>query len=138
MATAITTTTTIEGSALTATPMPPRSAPLFFWSNFTTPNTNERPAPISEGDPLPRNNTPMTQAHTNDKTNPDSVSTTPIPRLSLNRKEAAKAIGLSVRKLDELSANLDSGIPAVRMGRKVLYPVDALTRWLNDHIGQTL
>lgn len=52
-----------------------------------------------------------------------------IERLALRPAEAAEALGVSERKLWELSAGPD-GPPVVRLGRAVLYPLDGLRAWL--------
>ncbi len=52
------------------------------------------------------------------------------PRLALRPKEAAKAIGISERKLWELTADRTSGIPHWRCGKCILYPVRELADWL--------
>ena len=49
-------------------------------------------------------------------------------RLSLRPREAAEAIGISVRTLWTLTQKGE--IPHTRLGRSVLYPVEALRRWL--------
>jgi excisionase family DNA binding protein len=49
-------------------------------------------------------------------------------RLALRPKEAAKALGLSERKLRELLPEL----PAVRRGGVILIPVAGLQEWLRD------
>ena len=51
-------------------------------------------------------------------------------RLALRPKEAAQALGIGERKLWEITADQTSGIPHVRLGKAVLYPVDELRRWL--------
>lgn len=56
----------------------------------------------------------------------------PVPRLALRPKEAAKALGIGERKLWELTANENSGIPHVRIGRRLVYPVADLQRWLSE------
>jgi predicted DNA-binding transcriptional regulator AlpA len=53
-----------------------------------------------------------------------------VPNLALRPKDAAAAIGISERKLWELTANRASGIPHFRLGRSVLYPVRELEGWL--------
>ncbi len=55
-----------------------------------------------------------------------------IPRLSLRPKEAAKALGIGERKLWEITADQTSGIPHVRFGKAIVYPIDELRRWLVD------
>lgn len=52
------------------------------------------------------------------------------PRLALRPKEAAAALGVSPRTLWTWT---DAGeIPHVRRGGTVLYPVDAVRRWLDE------
>lgn len=53
-------------------------------------------------------------------------------RLALRPKEAARALGIGERKLWEITADQTSGIPHVRFGKAVLYPVDELRRWLAE------
>lgn len=55
----------------------------------------------------------------------------PIPRLLLSRDEAAVAIGLSVRELDDLTSPRGP-IRCVRVGRRVLYSPDALRQWIDS------
>lgn len=57
---------------------------------------------------------------------------TPIPRLLLSRDEAAVAIALSVRELDDLTSPRGL-IRCVRVGRRVLYSPDALRQWIDSH-----
>lgn len=56
------------------------------------------------------------------------------PRLALAPKDAAKAIGIGQRKLWELTADRTSGIPHIRLGRRIVYPVRELTEWLAQRI----
>ena len=56
----------------------------------------------------------------------------PIPILALRPKDAARALGIGQRKLWELTADRTSGIPHVKFGRAILYPVDELRTWLAD------
>jgi|GEM_PF-4847210 len=74
-----------------------------------------------------------------ENTNTITAPSTPAPvaRLAYDRKQAAEALGISVRKLDELTADRDSGLPVARIGRKVLFPVDRLTAWFHNRIGAT-
>ena len=53
--------------------------------------------------------------------------------LALRPREAAKAMGISERSLWEWTHRGD--VPFVRIGRTILYPVDALRDWLNRHAG---
>ncbi len=57
---------------------------------------------------------------------PDPVT----PCLALRPREAAVSLGISERKLWELT-NCGK-VPHVRMGKAILYPVDALRRWLDE------
>lgn len=49
--------------------------------------------------------------------------------LSLSPREAARALGISERTLRRRTQP-DGPIPVVRLGSRVLYPVDALREWL--------
>lgn len=60
---------------------------------------------------------------------PTAPATASTPALALRRTEAAKALSISIRLLDVMTA--DGTIPYVRLGtRVVLYPVAALEAWL--------
>lgn len=51
-------------------------------------------------------------------------------RLTVNRREAAAMLGISERLL---WTRTNAGeIPHVRIGSRVLYPVDELKQWLSD------
>jgi excisionase family DNA binding protein len=50
------------------------------------------------------------------------------PSLALRPREAAKALGVSERLLWDWTHHGD--VPHVRIGRTILYPVDALRDWL--------
>ena len=54
----------------------------------------------------------------------------PIPPLALRPKEAAEALGISERLLLDWSA--EHGLPCLRLGRVVLYPVDSIREWLRS------
>ena len=60
---------------------------------------------------------------------PPADSSAP-PRLALKAKEAAEALGIGVQLLWE-QTNVGA-IPHVRIGRRVLYPVDRLRAWLAE------
>lgn len=51
-------------------------------------------------------------------------------RLALRPPAAAAALGISERKLWEITADKTSGIPYVKLGKAVLYPVAPLEKWL--------
>ena len=53
-----------------------------------------------------------------------------VPRLGLTREEAAEAIGVSPRTIDALIADRTSGFPVVRIGARVIIPVQGLNDWL--------
>ena len=55
-------------------------------------------------------------------------------RLALRPKEAAKALGIGVRKL--WSMTNQGQIPHVKLGRAILYPVARLEKWLADQSGK--
>jgi excisionase family DNA binding protein len=52
------------------------------------------------------------------------------PALALRPREAAKALGISERTLWAWTQRGD--VPHVRRGKTILYPVGALTRWLDE------
>ena len=52
----------------------------------------------------------------------------PVERLALRPREAAQALGLSERKLRELTPQL----PHIRRGGVLMFPVGALERWLEE------
>jgi predicted DNA-binding transcriptional regulator AlpA len=56
------------------------------------------------------------------------------PCLSMRRREAAAAIGISVGELDTWTKR--GIIPCVRVGRMVLYPVSKIGDWLNKQAQQ--
>jgi len=58
---------------------------------------------------------------------------TPPPsdhRLTVNRREAAQMLGISERLLWTLTNARE--VPHVRIGARVLYPIDALKQWIED------
>ena len=50
--------------------------------------------------------------------------------LALRPKDAARALGIGERKLWEITADRTSGIPHVRLGKAILYPIRELRDWL--------
>ena len=56
--------------------------------------------------------------------------TGPIPRLALDREEAAAALGMS---LDSFERHVQPTVRMVRLGRMRLVPIAELERWLADH-----
>lgn len=54
-----------------------------------------------------------------------------VPLLALSRKQAAVALGISTRKLDELRNDRDAGLPCVYIGSRVVLPTDQLRQWIN-------
>jgi hypothetical protein len=52
-----------------------------------------------------------------------------LPRLAVNKTEAARVIGVSV---DFFDAHLAHEIQCVRRGRRRLYPVASIKRWLEQ------
>ncbi len=57
-----------------------------------------------------------------------------VPRLLLPRRDAAVALGVSVRTLDTMTAPNGPLVP-VRIGRRVLYSPDALKTWIASQSG---
>ena len=53
-----------------------------------------------------------------------------VPRLTLNQEEAAAALGVSV---DHFNRHIKGDLPTVITGRRKLYPVAALERWVEEH-----
>ena len=53
-------------------------------------------------------------------------------KLALRPREAAESLGISERLLWTITADQASGIPHCRFGRRVVYPVDELQRWLSE------
>ena len=51
-----------------------------------------------------------------------------MEKLAYNAKETAAALGISLPKFYELSNRAD--FPRVRIGRRVIVPVDSLRAWL--------
>ncbi len=62
----------------------------------------------------------------------DAMPDAPVPTLALRPKDAARALGIGERKLWELTADQTSGIPHIRFGKAVLYPVRELADWLAE------
>lgn len=56
--------------------------------------------------------------------------------ISLRPREAARALGVSERTLWTWTAGGSTGIPHVRIGGVLLYPVRELEEWLADQSGQ--
>ena len=55
-----------------------------------------------------------------------------LPRLALRPREAAQALGISKRLPWTLTNQGD--VPHLRLGRTVVYPVDALRKWLDQRV----
>ena len=55
-----------------------------------------------------------------------------LPCLALRPKEAAKALRIGQRKLWEITNDKASGIPHIRFGKAILYPVRELSDWLGQ------
>lgn len=52
-----------------------------------------------------------------------------VPRLALDGKEAAEALGMSI---DHFERHVKKHVPVVLSGAKRLYPVHGLQRWLDE------
>lgn len=70
------------------------------------------------------------------KENKTAATVNAQPCLALRPREAALALGISERKLWEITADQTSGIPQIRWGKCVAYPVDELRRWLREQAGR--
>jgi predicted DNA-binding transcriptional regulator AlpA len=57
-------------------------------------------------------------------------ATESVPRLALRAKDAAIALGIGARLLWSMTNRNE--IPHIRLGKAVLYPVDALRTWLSE------
>lgn len=53
-----------------------------------------------------------------------------VPKLTLRRREAMKALGIGEQLLHQKTKSGE--IPSIKVGRCVLYPVAALEKWLAD------
>ena len=59
-----------------------------------------------------------------------------IQKKTYNVQEAAKVLGISVPKLYQLCQA--EGFPAVRLGTRIVIPIDRLDRWLNAQCVTTI
>jgi excisionase family DNA binding protein len=59
----------------------------------------------------------------------------PTPRLAVSQQEAAEALGVSP---DFFQQHLRHEIRCVRRGRRRLYPITELQRWLDEHATRAL
>ncbi len=76
----------------------------------------------------PRHTTDTTATWTPPATEGPTVA--PVPRVTLNQREACEALGVSPATLRELEA--EHGLPVRRIGRRAMYGVEALTRWASE------
>jgi excisionase family DNA binding protein len=58
----------------------------------------------------------------------------PVPRVSLTRADAAKALGISLRAVAQLISNKASGFPHFKLGSKTLIPLAELENWVRDQM----
>ena len=65
----------------------------------------------------------------------DRTDRAATPRLALSQREAADALGVSA---DFFQQHLRHEIRCVRRGRRRLYPVSELQRWLDEHATRAL
>lgn len=61
--------------------------------------------------------------------------TAPVPRILLNREEAAASYGIG---LDSFERHVQPHLRLIRRGRLVLVPVTELTRWADEAAERTL
>ena len=66
---------------------------------------------------------------------PVKPTVAPVPRLALNVKEAAAALGVS---WDTWREHIEPDVKLVRIGSRKLVPVSELERWLSEHAETTL
>lgn len=62
--------------------------------------------------------------------NTASAAVLPTPSLALRPRDAARELSISERLLWDWTRS--EGLPHVRIGAVVLYPVDGLRQWLNE------
>lgn len=73
------------------------------------------------------------------KAHSDHDSSAVIPKLAYNRREAAVAMGVGIRKIDELIAGRrGNGFPVIHLGKKPLVPVAQLEDWLAEQVGKAV
>jgi len=58
-----------------------------------------------------------------------------IPCLAMRARETAAALSISERTLWELTNRNE--VPHIRLGKIILYPVDALREWLKTEVAKT-
>ena len=57
----------------------------------------------------------------------DAPHVAPVPRVTLNQREACEALGVSPATLRDLEKSHD--LPVIRLGKRAMYPVAAMTDW---------
>jgi len=62
--------------------------------------------------------------------NPPRIAPAQVPKLALSIAEAADALALSARTVEELART--GQLPVVRFGRRVVLPVAGLQAWLDQ------
>ncbi len=68
---------------------------------------------------------------------PELVEKPGIPgKLAVNVKEAAQLLGLAEKTIYTLTHRAD--FPAIRVGVRVIIPVDGLREWLENHMGEVM
>ena len=60
------------------------------------------------------------------------ASVAPVPRLAFTRQELAASLGISVGTVDAWKAK--QGLPFLRRGGVVLFPVDEVRTWLANNL----
>jgi hypothetical protein len=65
-----------------------------------------------------------------DAPRPPAIAAHGLPRLALNRREAAEALGMS---LDSFERHVQPELRLIRRGTLRLVPVKELDRWLDDN-----
>jgi hypothetical protein len=65
----------------------------------------------------------------------DSLTIGPVPRIALDRTEAAAALGIS---LDSFERHVQPDLNLIRRGRLRLVPIAELERWAREQAEPTL
>jgi hypothetical protein len=70
-----------------------------------------------------------------DATRAQREPTNPYPPC-MTRQQAAAWLGISVRHFAELEADRRARLPRVRLGRRVVYQIADLSRWMSERAGR--
>ena len=59
-----------------------------------------------------------------------------MERLTITRNEAKSVVGVGLNQLDALMRRADDPLPFLRVGKRVLIPVDQLKEWLARQVNR--